>query len=584
MRGVSLKHGLIALVGVCWVLPVLLILLLSGYFIRKNLQSRIEDTIATSVDNALALTEDNVDSALAASRAASYDNVIQRAWTQYGADNDGVQLYTSVTDYLSQQYSYDENFRGAMLYFVDAPGTIYYASNRSNVGKTDPLRNYRNHAHETAQELSRTLSTNVCFFEAEGALYLMRNIVDGAFQPFAVIVMECDEAALFKPLQNIVWLTDATVGIDGIDCVIAGGGVSAGQSEGVRYLAGDQTYLIGQTMRTSDYTLTLSARSDGAQLTEELPDSMRILFLVVVLAVPLLIFVIWAFYRYVTNPLVTIVDASLHVESGERGYTISPLPDSREFRSLAEHFNSMSAELKTQFDRSYEEQLALQDARVKALQSQISPHFLNNTLEIINWEVRMANDEKAGRMIEALSTMLDAATARGGSPVVALSEELKYVDSYLYILSERYGERLRVEKQIDEALLENEVPRLILQPIVENAFEHGIEQRASGTLLLRIFAEGERLVVEVENDGSMSEQDRENIRRLLSWDGSAVSEKDRTGRIGIRNVNRRLKILYGEENGLTIREIAPGRILARITLPSRPAPLETEAGRNDAER
>ena len=563
-KGVSLKHGLIALIGVCWVLPVLLILALSGYFIRNNLQSRIDDTIETSVTSAMNMTEASIDSALAASRAASYDNVIQRAWSQYLEDSDAVALYGSVTEYLSQQYSYDENFRGVMLYFVQNPSTIYYASNRSNMGKTDPIRNYRAYAHEMAREVSKESSTRVRFFEANGVLYMLRNIVDSGFSTYAVIVMECDEDALFAPLQNIVWLTDASVDLNGISRVIAGEGVKPQSAQAAGEKA-DALYPIERVLRTSDYTLSLYARSDGARITSELPSSMRFLVLVVLLAVPLLAFVIWAFYRYVSEPLARLIDAARHVKRGERGYAISPLPESREFRSLAEHFNSMSVELKTQFEQSYEEQLALQDARVKALQSQISPHFLNNTLEIINWEARMANNEKACRMIEALSTMLDAAMARGGSSVVTISEELRYVDSYLYILSERYGERLRVDKQIDESLLEQMVPRLILQPIVENAMEHGIEKRANGVITLRIFAK-KHLYLEVENDGSMTQQDRENIARLLSWDGTS-EEENKLGRIGIRNVNRRLKILYGGEFGLTIEEIAPGCILARITLP-----------------
>ena len=564
-KGVSLKHGLIGLIIVCWVLPVLLILTLTGYFIRNNLQIRIDETIETSVTNAIDLTKANIDSALAASRAASYDNVVQRAWTQYQNDADGVALYGSVTEYLSQQYSYDENFRGVMLYFVSDPATIYYASNRSNMGKTEPIRNYRAYAHDIARELSKESSTRVCFFEANGVLYLLRNIVDSGFRPYAVIVMECNERALFAPLGNIVWLKDASVEINGISRVIAGDGVDTDVNDAAN-TGTDQLYPIRRTLRTSDYTLSLLARSDGAQIISELPSSMRFLLIVMLLALPLLAFVIWAFYRYVTEPLARLIDAARHVKRGERGYAISPLPESQEFRSLAEHFNSMSAELKTQFDQSYEEQLALQDARVKALQSQISPHFLNNTLEIINWEARMANNEKACRMIEALSTMLDAAMARGGSSAVTVMEELRYVDSYLYILSERYGERLRVEKQIDESLLEHMVPRLILQPIVENAVEHGVEKRGNGTITLRIFAQ-KHLYLEVENDGSMTQQDRENIARLLSWDGASEGEETRLGRIGIRNVNRRLKILYGNEFGLTIEEIAPGSILARIKLP-----------------
>lgn len=563
-KGISLKRGLIALIAVCWVLPVLLILTLTGYFIRNNLQIRIDETIETSVTNAIDLTKANVDSALAASRAASYDNVIQRAWTQYQKDTDSVALYGSVTEYLSQQYSYDENFRGVMLYFVSDPSTIYYASNRSNAGKTDPIRNYRAYAHEIAGELSKESSTRVRFFEANGVLYLLRNIVDSAFRPYAVIVMECNERALFAPLNNIVWLKDASVDFCGISRVIAGDGVPTEAQD--QAASADPLYPIERTLRTSDYTLSLYARADSTQITNELPSSMRLLILVMMMAIPLMAFVVWAFYRFVTEPLARLVDAAQHVKNGERGYEIAPLPKSQEFRSLAEHFNSMSAELKTQFEQSYEEQLALQDARVKALQSQISPHFLNNTLEIINWEARMANNEKACRMIEALSTMLDAAMARGGSSVVTITEELRYVDAYLYILSERYGERLRVDKQIDESLLEHMVPRLILQPIVENAMEHGIEKRGNGAITLRIFAQ-KHLYLEVENDGTMTQQDRENIVRLLSWDGTNEGEQNKLGRIGIRNVNRRLKILYGEEFGLSIEEIAPGSILARIKLP-----------------
>lgn len=560
-KGVSLKRGLIGLIAVCWVLPVLLILTLTGYFIRNNLQIRIDETIETSVTNTIDLTKASIDSALAASRAASYDNVIQRAWAQFSEDEDGVALYGTVTDYLSQQYSYDENFRGVMLYFIKNPSTIYYASNRSNMGKTDPIRNYRTYAHELALMLSKESSTRVSFFESNGVLYMLRNIVDSAFKPYAVIVMECDERALFAPLNNIVWLTDASVDINGISRVIAGEGVSPDATT-----EPDQLYPIERTLRTSDYALTLFARADGAQITSELPSSMRFLILVMMMAIPLMAFVVWAFYRFVTEPLARLVDAARHVKRGERGYAIAPLPASQEFRSLAEHFNSMSAELKTQFEQSYEEQLALQDARVKALQSQISPHFLNNTLEIINWEARMANNEKACRMIEALSTMLDAAMARGGSSAVTITEELRYVDAYLYILSERYGERLRVDKQIDESLLDQYVPRLILQPIVENAMEHGIEKRGNGAITLRIFAQ-KHLYLEVENDGTMTQQDRENIARLLSWDGTSEGEETKISRIGIRNVNRRLKILYGEEFGLTIEEIAPGSILARIKLP-----------------
>ena len=132
----------------------------------------------------------------------------------------------------------------------------------------------------------------------------------------------------------------------------------------------------------------------------------------------------------------------------------------------------MSARLQTQFDCLYQEELARRDAQIKALQAHINPHFLNNTLESINWQARMSGDVKASRMIEALSTVLDAALDRKGMPEVPLSEEMRYVNAYLYIVTQRFGERLKVDIDLPGALMGCRVPRLILQPVIENAVEH----------------------------------------------------------------------------------------------------------------
>lgn len=314
--------------------------------------------------------------------------------------------------------------------------------------------------------------------------------------------------------------------------------------------------------------LRLIAVSDSAALTGGFNDSRTILFVCLLLAVPTLLFVIWMFNRSVTVPINALVNASEHVQAGERGFQISELPNSLELVRLSEHFNSMSRELKNQFEHSYTEQLALQDARIKALRSQINPHFLNNTLEVIAWEARMSKDDKVSRMIEALATMLDAATARGGVASGTVRQELTYVDAYLYILSERYGERLTIHKQIAPETLNALVPCLILQPIVENAIEHGVSLREHGALWLRSFLEGDALVFEVENDGKMSERDEEQIASLLRWDGSVESEVIGSERIGIRNVNRRIKLIYGETGGLSIAMASSERVLARILIPN----------------
>lgn len=180
----------------------------------------------------------------------------------------------------------------------------------------------------------------------------------------------------------------------------------------------------------------------------------------------------------------------------------------------------------------------------------------------------MAGDEKVSSMIEALSTMLNAAMARDERPYVELREELRYVDAYLYIISVRFGKRLQVERDIDESLLGQLVPRLVMQPIVENAVDHGVAGKRMGRLRLHIYREGARIMLEVENDNPLSEQDAATIEALLSWDGDERPSGG-SGHIGIRNVQLRLKMLYGEAYGLSILPGGLGTI-ARITLPYRP--------------
>ena len=136
--------------------------------------------------------------------------------------------------------------------------------------------------------------------------------------------------------------------------------------------------------------------------------------------------------------------------------------------------------LKYQFDHIYEEELDLKDARIMALQSHINPHFMNNTLEIINCEARLAGNDKVSEMISSLGTLLDAALDRKKQPEVPLKEELTYVTAYLFIMKERFGKRLEVTLEIPEELYQEKVPRLILQPVIENAIAHGVQVQGTG--------------------------------------------------------------------------------------------------------
>lgn len=231
----------------------------------------------------------------------------------------------------------------------------------------------------------------------------------------------------------------------------------------------------------------------------------------------------------------------------------------------------MSKQLKSQFDKIYLEEVALRDARIMALQSQINPHFLNNTLEIINWEARLNGNYKVSGMIEALSTMLGETMNRKEQQFHSIAEEMAYADAYLYIISQRFGSKFRCVKQMDETLFNVQVPRLIIQPIVENAVEHGMDIARQGRLEIRLYKRDDGyLSIEVEDNGRLTMEDRKKIERLLSPD-TDVSREKRVS-LGIRNVDQRLKMIYGTDCGLFIsvndKEHTVSTILIKHDIPT----------------
>ena len=203
-------------------------------------------------------------------------------------------------------------------------------------------------------------------------------------------------------------------------------------------------------------------------------------------------------------------------------------------------------------ERKLEEQgRLLLEARLDALQRQINPHFLFNTLNSITSLVR-SKPELAREMIVKLANILRV-LLKDREAFVPFREELAFTDDYLDIEVVRFGEKLRVVKEIAEETLDIVVPSMLLQPLIENSIKHGLEPRISGgtvTLRSRVTAEG-RLMLEVEDDGVGMAPERDAA--------SPVSGLVRPGTgIGMRNVRERMKVLYGELAAVEI-DSRPGR-------------------------
>jgi len=212
--------------------------------------------------------------------------------------------------------------------------------------------------------------------------------------------------------------------------------------------------------------------------------------------------------------------------------------------------------------RLQEQEKLLMAARVEALASQINPHFLFNTLTSISSLIR-SKPETARMLIVKLSGLLRR-LLRSQEHFVTLREELEAVDEYLDIESIRFGPRLHVEKAIDPASLDIVVPSMLLQPLVENSIKHGLSPKiGEGQITIRSVREKEHVIIDVIDNGVGV--------------GSVHAERIQAGGIGLRNVNERLKVIYGANYQLQLDSVPGQGTCARIVIPELLVPARMTA-------
>ncbi len=545
-----------------WFLPFLLISVMLLFFVLKRMDRQIQNTIMTSADKSIELCELRLKQAIESSKEASYQPTLKEGYARYLQDGDDVKLGRAASNFIIQHYRVNTDFNLTYLYFIHDPENACMTYQDYYDAKV-----FTEYALEEVMELSRDLDTAIAFVNIRGRMYMVRNIVDSNFEPFAVLTMELNVEDMFGGLRAIWGFKEGDVFIDGIPvfqvyeqdpCLALEG--ESDMKEPLYYNRGKEAYVyrrLDSGWHKTAYTVTL----DETVIAGETVVIKYLLVMLVVFMIPLIVVVFYFFHQSVNKPIEALRDAYKEIEKEHYGFHVETDIRHEEFAELDEAFNSMSDKLQYQFEKIYLEELALRDANIMALQSQINPHFLNNTLEIINWEARMAENYKISAMIEALSTMMEATMNRGRQQLIPLSEEMSYADAYLYIISRRFGEKLEVSKEIDENCLQVMVPRLIVQPIIENAVEHGMNFAGKGKIHIRISKKEDRLLIEVMNNGKLTEKDMEKIVQLL---GEKDMKEIRSASLGIRNVNKRLKLLYGDECGLTIKSNKNGHTVSTI--------------------
>lgn len=251
------------------------------------------------------------------------------------------------------------------------------------------------------------------------------------------------------------------------------------------------------------------------------------------------------------------------MESAKNGnFDVGVLPKNNdEIGILAKNFNSMLTKIAILMDEQYKMGLEVKNAELKALQAQINPHFLYNTLDLINWFSALGKVDELRDTVYSLSTFYKLTLSRGEA-IIPLRDEIEHVKAYAEIQNKRFDGFLKLDIDVKEEYLDCPVPKVTLQPLVENSIIHGILEKEDpkGTVLIKAENKGDNIFLSVIDDGIG--MDAGLLKKL-----EAGEVKSKGNSYGIKNINERLKILYGYQNGLSFSSSPGEGTAASIVIP-----------------
>ena len=301
------------------------------------------------------------------------------------------------------------------------------------------------------------------------------------------------------------------------------------------------------------YSLTSVEGSDwrvvGVSYVDELvnrnvSEMVRLSLLIAAMVLLAALFTSWLLSRLLSRPLRSLESAMEDFESDADHFDYYPVGGTREVQELSCSFGHMVMRIQQLMNTVREEEVNLRKTELKALQAQINPHFLYNTLDSIAWMCEQGRNADAVKMVHALARLFRISISKGHE-LIPISKEIEHAESYLQIQKYRYKNQFTYHFHVDPDCLHYLCNKITLQPIIKNAINHGLDLLVDeGRIDVYVQQDGDDIVFRVEDNGVGMSQ--EQIVAILEH-----GPKERTG-IGIRNVNDRLQIYFGKEYGLTI--------------------------------
>ena len=308
-------------------------------------------------------------------------------------------------------------------------------------------------------------------------------------------------------------------------------------------------------LNNADWTFVGVSSQDGLMMVKR--QLLEIFLLIGTILFLLAACSVAVFADRITKPFRKLEQAMQDIELGLKKVPVDE-KGCFEAESLSRHFNEMLVRIEQLMEEIKDKEKRLRTSEINVLHSQINPHFLYNALDTIVWMAEFNESEKVIEMTKALAQFFRL-SLNGGNELTTIGKELDHVRHYLFIQKERYGEKLQYQIQCEDSLQEVQIPKILVQPIVENAIYHGIRPlEGTGQVVISAARCEDGIILEVEDNGVGYNTDKvqeveENMAKL--------------GGVGIQNVDERVKLYYGTDYGVRIASQVGVGTKVNIVLP-----------------
>lgn len=562
---IKAKLIIICIVFLCY--PTIII----GYFGYQNVSETLKEKSfnysKATIDELSVIFSERLETLRAFSFQILYDNTIYEANSDIELGKIDYSWEVNFTRYLKANLYSKYEFTELSVFFTSTEKS--YQVSRSNTDYT-PVSYVSGDLYLRAKA-GKGSPVWVVDRKDDGTkdIYLTKLVLSpsGNGSEIALIVFKIDQDELFKTFKNFEFTLKHDLSVtssNNIELYSFNTGDQSIELSDLKLdgdipeisetrIGNDTIYYVCKTIKPSNWKLVIKISLN--ELLKDVKNEASIVIILCLIGLPIILMLINFLYIDLIRPLNLLIRKMLMIEKGTIGVTID-INRTDEIGYVIRSFNNMSQQIYTLINKVLKVQLAVKDSEIKALQAQINPHFLYNTLETINWKAKINGVEEISEMVGALSSIIDANLNRSGENTISLQKEIEYIKNYNLIISKRFGTKIAFVINVAEDTLNCKIPKLIIQPLIENSVYHGLEmKKGGGTIELNIYKSENILHINVSDDGlgiapntltSLNEKMEEDIFNNI--DANAYDNS----KIGVINVHRRLKLLYGDEYGLVI--------------------------------